>query len=71
MDVEIREKGDKFNGTEDRFLEYLEMAIRYRKQDHMDMTQFREKIMNDKEKFVQHLRNRKGKFVFLIKFFPD
>ena len=61
INVEILQAGKGFHGNEQAFMEYLEMAIKYRKPDHMTLDKFREKIMKDKAVFLHHLKSRQGK----------
>ena len=61
MDYEIRQRGDDFTGEEEKFMEYFEMAVKMRKHDHVDAEDHREKMLKDKETFVEILKKRTGK----------
>ncbi len=60
MDVEIRKGGTDFTGNEEEFLEYLHMAIKFRKPKGVSKKEYKSKVMKDKERFVELLNNRTG-----------
>lgn len=60
MDTVIRERGHSFTGSEENFTQYLELVIKMRRGDGIPATEHRNKLMRDKEKFVQILNARTG-----------
>ncbi|XP_065065684.1 uncharacterized protein LOC135691674 [Rhopilema esculentum] len=56
MDVEIRERGAEFTGNERKFMDYFELATKMRKPRDVPLEQFRQKMLDDKGKFVELLR---------------
>ena len=61
MDVEIRKLGDDFTGNEEQFLEYLHMAINSRKKKDESHQEFSEKLLKEKDRFVELIKKRMGK----------
>ena len=61
MDYEIRERGDSFTGEEEKFLEFLEMVAILRRHHDVDPVRHRIKMLQDKNRFVELLKQRTGK----------
>ena len=61
MYYEMRKADDKFTGEEEGFMEYFELAIKMRRPDNVNRRKHREKMLKDKEKFVQLYKQRAGK----------
>ena len=61
MHYEMQNSKDNFTGEEERFMELFEMAIKVRRPNDVDPEQHREKMLKDKEKFVQLYKQKTGK----------
>ena len=66
MHCEIQKEGENFTGEEEIFMELFELAVRMRKHEDADPVQHRENMLADKKRFVELLKQRKGKIIRLI-----
>ena len=66
MHYEIQRRGDSFTGEEEEFMELFELVVRMRRHGNAHFEQHREKMLADKEKFVELLKQRTGKIIRLI-----